>query len=125
MRNLVSNALKFTDRGEVRLRAAAGPTDAAVFTVSDTGIGIAAEHLGLIFDDFTQVDSGVQRRLKGTGLGLPLTRKLARLLGGDVAVTSEPGVGSTFTVTLPVRSAPTADDAFTSDRPVVGKGARG
>ena len=103
LRNLVSNAIKFTEAGEVRVRAAAGADGTAVFTVSDTGIGIAAEHLGVIFEDFSQIDGPVQRRVRGTGLGLPLTRKLARLLGGDVTVESEPNVGSTFTMTVPVR----------------------
>ncbi|HLL89535.1 MAG TPA: ATP-binding protein, partial [Tepidisphaeraceae bacterium] len=102
LRNLVSNALKFTERGEVRVRADAAANGMALFTVADSGIGIAPENLDLIFHDFTQIDSGVQRRVRGTGLGLPLTRKLARLLGGDVTVTSELGVGSTFVVALPV-----------------------
>jgi signal transduction histidine kinase len=73
------------------------------FAVSDTGIGIAAEHLEVIFDDFVQVESSIQKRLRGTGLGLSLSRKLARLLGGDVAVTSAVGQGSTFSVTIPTR----------------------
>jgi signal transduction histidine kinase len=102
LRNLVSNALKFTERGEVRLSAEARRDGLVAFTVADTGIGIEPEHLNTVFEDFTQIDSGVQRRVKGTGLGLPLTRKLARLLGGDVTVESEVGVGSTFIVTLPV-----------------------
>jgi signal transduction histidine kinase len=101
LRNLVSNAVKFTERGEVRLTAEPGPDGTAVFSVADTGIGIAPEHLDTIFQDFTQIDSGVQRRVRGTGLGLPLTRKLARLLGGDVTVRSEVNVGSTFVVTVP------------------------
>ena len=115
LRNLVSNAIKFTERGEVRVRAA-GDGDRATFTVADTGVGIAAEHLGAIFDDFTQIDGDVQRRVRGTGLGLPLTRKLARLMGGDVAVKSEPGRGSTFTVALPVtlHSAPAKDGGATT-----------
>ena len=103
LRNLVSNAVKFTERGEVRVRAEAGANGTAAFTVSDTGIGISRENLGLIFEDFSQIDGPVQRRVRGTGLGLPLTRKLARLLGGDVRVTSEPNVGSTFVVTIPIQ----------------------
>jgi len=102
LRNLLSNALKFTERGEVRARVAPGPDDSVVFTVSDTGLGIDPRHLDLIFEEFGQVDSPLQRKVKGTGLGLPLTRKLARLLGGEVEVRSEPGVGSTFTVRLPI-----------------------
>ena len=108
LRNLIANALKFTEQGEVRLTSTAGLDGTATFAVTDTGIGIAAEHLGLIFEPYGQVDGGVQRRVKGTGLGLPLTRKLARLLGGDVAVDSRPGHGSTFTVTLPLVCQPVA-----------------
>jgi signal transduction histidine kinase len=102
LRNLVSNAIKFTERGEVRVRATAAADGTAMFTVSDTGIGISAENLSVIFQDFSQIDGPVQRRVRGTGLGLPLTRKLARLLGGDVTVSSEPDVGSTFTVVIPI-----------------------
>ena len=71
--------------------------------MTDTGIGIAPEHLGAIFQDFVQVDSPIQKRLRGTGLGLSLSKKLAQLLGGDVGVTSDVGVGSTFSVTIPMR----------------------
>ncbi len=102
LRNFLSNALKFTERGEVRLVAEPGPGEMVVFSVSDTGIGIREEHLARIFEEFGQVDGPIQRRVKGTGLGLPLARKLARLLGGDVGVRSEPGVGSTFSATIPV-----------------------
>ena len=71
------------------------------FAVTDTGIGIAAEHLSEIFQDFVQVNAPIQKRLRGTGLGLSLSRKLAIVLGGDVAVTSVLGEGSTFSVTIP------------------------
>ena len=102
LRNLVANALKFTVRGEVRVEATVErENDAIRFTVTDTGLGIAPEHLGLIFEEFGQVDSPLQKRTRGTGLGLPLSRKLARLLGGDLGVRSEPGEGSVFTLTLP------------------------
>jgi signal transduction histidine kinase len=103
LRNFISNALKFTERGEVRVRAAlaAGGHDVK-FYVADTGIGIAAADQARIFEEFTQVENPLQRHAKGTGLGLPLTRNLARLLGGDVAVESEVGAGSTFSVTIPV-----------------------
>ncbi len=101
LRNFISNALKFTERGEVRVSAAKAPHDTVVFKVQDTGIGIARENLSRIFEEFTQVDNPLQRKSKGTGLGLPLTRKLAELLGGDVTVESEPGRGSTFTLTVP------------------------
>jgi signal transduction histidine kinase len=73
------------------------------FAVSDTGIGIAKEFHHAIFHDFTQVDSPIQKRLRGTGLGLSLSKRLAELLGGSVALESELGVGSTFKVTLPLR----------------------
>ena len=104
LRNLVSNALKFTEKGEVRVRVGVTNDQQAEFVVSDTGIGIEAEHLDSIFNDFTQIDSGTQRRVRGTGLGLPLTRKLVRLLGGDIEVSSQVGKGSTFKVTLPIES---------------------
>ena len=103
LRNFISNALKFTESGEVRVSAAlAGETD-VVFSVSDTGIGIAPQNLDLIFQDFAQVDGPIQRRVKGTGLGLPLSKKLATLLNGEVHVQSQLGVGSTFTLKIPLR----------------------
>src|SRR6185295_13467176 len=96
-------ALKFTERGEVRVSARLVPDQHAVaFSVTDTGIGIAAEDQERIFQEFTQIDNPIQRRVHGTGLGLPLCRKLAELLGGAVRVESAPGVGSTFTVVVPV-----------------------
>jgi len=104
MRNLISNALKFTERGEVRVRAAlTDGGDDLTFYVADTGIGIAAADQARIFEEFAQVENPLQTRTTGTGLGLPICRKLARLLGGDVAVESEVGAGSTFSVTIPVR----------------------
>jgi signal transduction histidine kinase/CheY-like chemotaxis protein len=101
LRNFISNALKFTERGEVHVRAVKGPAGTVQFSVSDTGIGIAPEDQETIFQEFTQIDSARQRKVKGTGLGLPLSRKLAELLGGRVSLTSEPGVGSTFYLTVP------------------------
>jgi signal transduction histidine kinase/CheY-like chemotaxis protein len=103
LRNFISNALKFTERGEVRVTAAMDGANHIVFSVSDTGIGIAPEDRERIFQDFTQVDSPIQRRHKGTGLGLPLSKKLAILLGGQVSVESELGAGSTFQVRIPLR----------------------
>jgi len=105
LRNFLTNALKFTERGEVRVAAAAGPGDTVRFSVADTGIGIAPGDLGRIFEEFGQVDGPIQARVKGTGLGLPLSRRLAELLGGGVAVRSAPGVGSTFEVAIPRRYA--------------------
>ncbi len=112
LRNLVSNALKFTERGEVRVSAAVTPDgDAVAFAVSDTGIGIAPEDHERIFEEFSQLDNPVQKRVRGTGLGLPLCRKLAHLLGGEITLRSAPGVGSTFTATLPLVYAPAAGEA--------------
>lgn len=104
LRNFISNALKFTEQGSVRVTAShEAASDEIVFAVTDTGIGIAPDHLQLIFEEFAQVEHPLQRRIKGTGLGLPLCRRLADLLGGRVDVVSRPGVGSTFTLTLPRR----------------------
>jgi len=102
LRNFISNALKFTERGEVRVSARQGGPDTIHFAVADSGIGIADVHLDRIFEEFAQVESPMQRRVKGTGLGLPLSRRLARLLGGDVTVQSEVGRGSVFTLVLPI-----------------------
>lgn len=102
LRNFISNALKFTTHGVITVRATMVDATMVCFSVSDSGIGIAADHLTLIFEDFVQVDSTIQRRVRGTGLGLALSRKLARLLGGDASVTSVVGEGSTFSVTVPV-----------------------
>ncbi|HWC97527.1 MAG TPA: ATP-binding protein [Candidatus Sulfopaludibacter sp.] len=101
LRNFISNGLKFTEAGEVRV-AAQRQGDSVIFSVSDTGIGIAPENLERIFQEFAQIDSPSQRRTKGTGLGLPLARKLAELLGGSVRVDSVPGQGSTFYASIPL-----------------------
>jgi signal transduction histidine kinase len=104
--NLLSNAVKFTDaEGAVSLRAHRDG-DTLELTISDTGIGIEPDHLDRIFDPFWQVEQKATRRAGGTGLGLSVSRRLARLLGGDVLVTSEPGKGSSFTVLLPVGPGP-------------------
>ncbi|MEJ0020107.1 MAG: ATP-binding protein [Acetobacteraceae bacterium] len=106
LRNFISNAIKFTEQGEVRVWASAdADADTVSFHVRDSGIGIAASDLDIIFQEFGQVAHRLQGRVKGTGLGLPLSKKLAELLGGRVAVESAPGVGSTFTVTVPRRFA--------------------
>ncbi|HLU24748.1 MAG TPA: GAF domain-containing sensor histidine kinase [Longimicrobiales bacterium] len=98
--NLLSNAVKFTDRGEVSLEAWQEGAE-VVFRVRDTGIGIAPDQLERIFEPFWQVEQSASRRAGGTGLGLSVARRLARLLGGDVTVESEPGVGSVFVVRIP------------------------
>jgi signal transduction histidine kinase len=102
LRNYISNALKFTQQGEVRVRVRREENEAVTFSVTDTGIGIAKEYQSAIFQDFVQIDSPLQRRWRGTGLGLSLSKKIAELLGGSVGMTSEPGVGSTFSVTIPI-----------------------
>jgi signal transduction histidine kinase len=111
LRNFISNALKFTERGEVRVSAREGTGETVVFTVTDTGIGIAPEHMDRVFEEFAQIDNPLQRRVKGTGLGLPLSRRLARLLGGDVLVDSDVGRGSAFSLVLPVVYAGDGADA--------------
>jgi signal transduction histidine kinase len=98
---LVGNALKFTHAGFVRVRVQAEGTE-VVYTVQDSGIGIPAEAHHLVFEAFRQGDATATRRYGGTGLGLSLARRLARLLGGDVTLTSRPGVGSTFRLSLPM-----------------------
>lgn len=102
LRNFISNSLKFTTRGEVRVSARLEGVDKVRFAVSDTGIGIAAELHGALFEDFSQVDSPLQKRLRGTGLGLSLCKRFAALLGGEVGLESTPGVGSTFFVIIPL-----------------------
>jgi signal transduction histidine kinase/CheY-like chemotaxis protein len=102
LRNFISNALKYTERGEVLVSATLADGGAAVaFSVADTGIGIAPEDQERIFEEFAQVEHTLQSRVKGTGLGLPLARKLTQLLGGRITLVSEPGIGSTFTATIP------------------------
>jgi signal transduction histidine kinase len=101
--NLLSNACKFTKEGKValRVRKVADGRDWVELAVADTGIGLTAEQQAKLFQEFTQADSLTARRYGGTGLGLALSRKLARMMGGDVIVASEPGKGSVFTVRLP------------------------
>jgi two-component system, NtrC family, sensor kinase len=104
--NLLSNACKFTKAGEVKLaaRKASNGSSVVEFAVSDTGIGMTAEQQAKLFEEFTQADATTAQKFGGTGLGLAITRKLARMMGGDVTVTSEPGKGSVFTVRLPASS---------------------
>ena len=104
--NLISNALKFTEHGEVRVTAAqvttASAGEALALMVSDTGVGIAPERLGALFEKFTQADASTTRRYGGTGLGLSICRELAHLMGGEISTQSRLGEGSTFAVRLPL-----------------------
>jgi signal transduction histidine kinase len=102
LRNLISNALKFTLEGSVRVGVSC-EEGMVTFTVTDTGIGISEEQQLALFHDFVQVDSPLQRRLRGSGLGLSLSRKLAELLGGDIRVQSSLGEGATFRLTIPAQ----------------------
>jgi CheY-like chemotaxis protein len=115
LRNLISNALKFTEKGEVRVTARYEPEKhVAVFKVRDTGIGIALENQERIFEEFSQIDSKLQQKAKGTGLGLPLSRSLAELIGGGIQVESAPGQGSVFTLTVPTIFGDEAADSATA-----------
>ena len=107
--NLLSNAIKFTAQGHVLLKAERDPAaaDKLRFSVSDTGIGIPADRVAILFDSFSQVDASTTRRFGGTGLGLAISRNLVLLMGGDIHVTSVPDCGTTFTFTV---TAPTFDD---------------
>ncbi|SFW73322.1 HAMP domain-containing protein [Amycolatopsis australiensis] len=125
LRNLLSNAAKFTDEGGVRLHIrAADPAEVEqeslknapgiiAFAVEDTGIGIPEEKLAVIFEAFRQADGTTSRKYGGTGLGLNISQQLTELLGGELRVVSEPGVGSTFTLYLPVAAANLVDPAVT------------
>ncbi|HMH48642.1 MAG TPA: response regulator, partial [Candidatus Acidoferrum sp.] len=121
--NLLSNAVKFTERGEVVVSVSARRLDAAdashelTFAVRDTGIGIPADRLGRLFQSFSQVDASTTRRYGGTGLGLAISRRLTELMGGRIDVTSEAGVGSEFSVTIP---AVAADAPLTTRRDLSG-----
>jgi signal transduction histidine kinase len=106
--NLLSNAAKFTKNGTVALNAERiedGLSSCLRVSVTDTGIGMSEKELGELFQNFTQVGEAASGKYGGTGLGLALSRELARLLGGDISVESEPGAGSTFMLVLPLRTA--------------------
>ena len=102
--NLVGNALKFTEAGTVRVSAKLGADkDMIVISVADTGVGIARENHRRVFEEFSQVENPLQKSVKGTGLGLPLSQRLAGLLGGSVDLQSELGKGSVFSLAIPLR----------------------
>jgi signal transduction histidine kinase len=101
LRNLISNALKFTEAGEVRVSTRRVSNNSLSFSVTDSGVGIAPGDLETIFQEFAQVNNRLQKHVRGTGLGLPLSRKLATLLGGTLEASSTPGAGSTFSLILP------------------------
>src|SRR5205085_415002 len=102
LRNYISNALKFTEKGEVVVSATLVGDGTMEFQVSDTGIGIALQDQGRLFHEFGQVPNRLQSRVRGTGLGLSLSKRLAELLGGSVGVQSRPGVGSIFSLRVPM-----------------------
>lgn len=102
LRNFISNAIKFTPQGEIKISAEMRGSGSVLFEVTDTGIGIPPEHLETVFQEFSQIENPLQERYRGTGLGLPLCRKMALLLGGKVWVKSELGRGSSFFVELPI-----------------------
>jgi signal transduction histidine kinase len=106
LRNFISNALKFTNKGIVRVEANYLDDEHVLFVVTDTGVGIPMEQQAALFQDFGQIANPMQKRLRGTGLGLALSKRLASLLGGTVGVESEVGVGSKFWVRIPLRYDP-------------------
>ncbi len=109
LKNLLANALKFTEHGKVSLHVRAGGNGRVRFDVCDTGIGIAREQLPVIFEAFRQADGSTRRRYGGTGLGLSISRDLAERMGGSIQVDSEPGRGSCFILELPLQGAPASE----------------
>src|SRR5262249_5155083 len=109
--NLLSNACKFTEKGQVSLNVRRTTIDRGSwieFAVADTGIGMTPEQMAKLFEEFSQAEATTARQYGGTGLGLAITRKLARMMGGDVTVTSEVGKGSVFTIRLPATASAAA-----------------
>ncbi|MBI5648339.1 MAG: response regulator [Ignavibacteriae bacterium] len=124
LHNLLANAVKFTEQGSITVTLS-HTNDTAAIAVCDTGIGIAAGDVPFIFDEFRQADASASRRYGGSGLGLSIAKRFVSLLGGELTVTSEPGVGSTFTLTLPIpggrpaiRKAPTSADGSNVNAPI-------
>jgi len=116
--NLIGNAIKFTERGEVNIRVERAESDSVRFTIRDTGIGIAREVQSRIFEAFEQADSSTTKRHGGTGLGLTIAARLVALMGGSIDVVSMPGAGSTFAFTARLTSAATVEDAHVAPPPV-------
>jgi signal transduction histidine kinase len=111
--NLLSNAAKFTEQGQIWLtarRQTEGEKDWLLFEVRDTGIGMSAEQRAKLFQAFTQVDASTTRKYGGTGLGLVITQRFCQIMGGDIAVASEVGKGSAFTIRLPAQVEPPEDE---------------
>lgn len=120
--NLLSNAAKFTENGTITIHVATehiGEKDWIEVAVSDTGIGMTPEQVASVFDEFTQADSSTTRKYGGTGLGLPISRHFAQMMGGDISVSSEPGQGSTFKVRLPSRVIPPEQDEDETSQDVI------
>ncbi|MDP3853316.1 ATP-binding protein [Phenylobacterium sp.] len=122
MINLISNALKFTTHGEVRLGLRSDPSEAGgplvLISVSDTGLGISEEQKARLFQSFAQADASTTRKFGGTGLGLAICKNLATLMGGDISLESRPGEGSTFTVTLPLIESEALDEPAQEEAPM-------
>ncbi|HEV3141128.1 MAG TPA: ATP-binding protein, partial [Vicinamibacterales bacterium] len=120
--NLLSNAAKFTRDGAIGVDVArddSGARPCVVFMVKDTGVGMTPEQCAKVFDPFTQADVTTTRKYGGTGLGLAIVSRFCRLMGGDVSVHSRPGLGSRFTVRLPLEVVEASDTAPESPEPVV------
>ncbi|MCI1074871.1 response regulator [Stenotrophomonas maltophilia] len=118
LKNLLANAVKFTEHGKVSLHVRAGGQGRIQFEVCDSGIGIAREQLQVIFEAFRQADGSTRRRYGGTGLGLSISRDLAERMGGSIQVDSEPGRGSCFILELPLQGAPASNATDISAAPV-------
>ncbi len=122
LHNLVGNALKFTESGSVRVMLQPGPGDRVRLSVRDTGIGMSAEQLSRVFEDFEQADGTVTRRFGGTGLGMSIVRRLVTMMDGEIAIDSAEGKGTAVQVTLPMPLAPEAPAPATADAEVMLQG---
>ena len=118
LHNLVGNAVKFTERGEVTVKVSGKKEQPIVFVIKDTGIGMNQQQVSELYEEFTQGDNSVTRRFGGTGLGMSITRKLVNLMGGKIDVVSMVGHGTTITVTLPLPMS----ESYVSDRKLKSSG---